>query len=154
MVDVDNNNGDVLSCIIILIDSIALENNAAVVVETHHNKDCTLVGRMEEEGWSKEVINGLDPTSGDALAHLYACNCDAGIEAVFSRSDGETLLVPIALSQMVNDYPWLKDDKITRKMLNIAKKLEPRSPMVEQMKPSFQKHIGYHSMPDISGTIH
>ncbi len=154
MVDVDNNNGDILSCIIILIDSIALENNAAVVVETHHNEDCTLVLRMKEEGWSNEEITDLDPKGSDALAHLYACNCDAGIEAVFSKSDGETLLVPILLSQMVNDYPWLKNNEVTKTMLDTAKKLGPRSPMVAQMKSSFQKHIGYHSMPDISGTIH
>ena len=114
MVDVDNNNGDVLSCIIILLDSIALENNAAVIVETHHNENCTLISRMEEQGWSNETISGLDPTSPDALAHLYACDCDAGIEATFSKLDGETLLVPVVLSQMVDDYPWLKDGKATK----------------------------------------
>jgi len=157
MVVVDNNNGDALVCVIIFLDSIALENNSAVVVETYHQEGCTLVDHMEsdghdfkERGWSNESLSKLDPTSREAMAHLYACDCDTDIEAIFRKPDGETLFVPFLLSEIKREHPWLNDDKVTKEMLTTARKLGPRSPLVKKMKPLFQKHLGRHYMPGFS----
>tara|TARA_R110000824_G_scaffold229092_1_gene416757 strand:+ start:1740 stop:2219 length:480 start_codon:yes stop_codon:yes gene_type:complete len=150
MVVVENNNGDALVCLIILIDSIALENNSAVVVETHHQEDCTLVDYMKERELSNESLGKLDPTSREAMEHLYACDCDADIEATFCRPDGEMLFVPFLLSEIKREHPWLNDDVITKKMLITARELGPRSPLVKKMKPLFQKHLGRHYMSGLS----
>jgi len=150
MVDVINNNGDALVCVIILIDSIALENNSAVIVETYHEGNCALMDYMKEQELSNESLGELDPRSREATAHLYSCDCDADIEAVFRKPDGEMLFVPLLLSEIKKEHPWLDDNEVTKEMLTTARELGPRSPLVKKMKPLFQKHVGRHSMPGLS----
>ena len=42
MVALENNNGDAISCIVIMVDSLARENDSAVEVETFHKEDCEI----------------------------------------------------------------------------------------------------------------
>jgi len=156
---VDNNNGDALSCVVILVNSIALENHSAVVVETYHRDGCALMDHVDRGEWSNESLGKMNPIGEEAMAHLYSCNCDTDIEAVFSKPDGEMLAVPLLLSEIKREHPWLNDEKITKEMLAVGKKLGPRSPLVKKMKPLFQRHVGRHYMPGflpckLSDTMH
>ena len=159
MVDIaENNNGNVLICIIILCDSIAQENNSAVVVETHHQEGCTLMDQTKKQQWLEE-LDSPDPRSKEAMAHLYFCNCDTIIEIIFCKPDGETLWVPFLLSDIKRNHPWMNDDETTKKILAAARSLGPESMLLAEMKDLFQKHVGRHYMPGFSphtspGTIH
>ncbi len=144
MVDlIEGNNGDAISCIILLLDSIAHENEAMVVVETHHHDDCTLHQYMKDKGITNEVLEQMEPTSKEALRHLYSCTCDPDIEAVFSTETGESLLVPISLSNVRKSLPWLRDKKATKEMLDTAIELGPESPLIKEAQLFFNKQHGH-----------
>ena len=97
---------------------------------------------MGEEGESNKTIGRHTPTSDEALAHLYACNCDANIETVFTRGDGESLLVSFLLSDVKEKHPWLNDEEATKEMLDTAKELGDESPLMQSLKPAFKKRVG------------
>lgn len=140
------NNGDILSCLILIMHYIAEENNSAVAFETHHQNTCTLA-----KGQWPQNSDNLDPITEKAMAHLYTCNCDTNINVTFMKPNGETFCMPLLLSQIKEKYPWLNND--AKEMLTTVKKLGRASPLVKKMKPLFQKHLGYHHMlgPDIPG---
>jgi|TARA_R110000744_G_scaffold27830_1_gene67604 hypothetical protein len=139
------NNGDALSCIVLIVDSLARENDSKVVIETIHKEDCQI---FESAGIShgSEVTDLYPYKLGDdwheRLAHLYSCNCDVGMEAVFTKEDGESLLVSFPLSEMKHLHPWLNDDKLTKEMLDGAKEMGDESDLVRGLKPIFKQRVG------------
>ena len=142
MVELKESNGSAISCIVLIIDSLARENESAVVIETLHEEGCYIFGQVEEEGQNKDMIGDHKPTSDEALAHLYFCNCDVNIETVFTKGDGESLLVSFTLSDMKDLHPWLNDEKITKEMLDKAKEVGDESPLIQTVKPVFKKRVG------------
>ena len=142
MVALEGNNGDTISCIVLIIDSLARENESMVVIETLHQDNCHIFQRMEGEERRKDMTGGHEPTSDEALAHLYSCNCDANIETVFTKGDGESLLVSFMLSDMKDVHPWLNDEKVTKEMLDKAKEIGDESPLMQTLKPIFKKRVG------------
>lgn len=143
MVDIESNNGDAISCVVLLLDNIAHENNAMVMVTTHHEDDCALHRHMDDSALTNDVLEEMEPTSKEAMQHLYSCNCDPNIEAVFSTQTGEALLVPISLSNVRKTFPWMKDKKATKKMLETAMELGPESPLIKEAQPFFNKQHGH-----------
>ena len=142
MVGLEDNNGDAMSCVVLIVDSLARENESMVAIETLHRDGCYIFQHVEKEGQSKDMIGEHEPTSDEALAHLYACNCDVSIEAVFTKGDGESLLVSFLLSDMKDLHPWLNDEKITKEMLDNAKETGDESPLMQTLKPVFRKRVG------------
>jgi hypothetical protein len=142
VVALEDNNGDAISCIVLMVDSLARDNESMVVVETLHEENCNIFKFMGEEGESNDTIGRHTPTSDEALAHLYACNCDANIETVFTRGDGESLLVSFLLSDVKENHPWLNDEEATKEMLDTAKELGDESPLMQSLKPAFKKRVG------------
>ena len=142
MVGLEDNNGDAISCVVLIVDSLARENESMVAIETLHKEGCHIFQYMGEEEQSKNMIGEYKPTSDEALAHLYACNCDVSIEAVFTKGDGESLLVSFLLSDMKDLHPWLGDKKITKEMLDNAKETGDESPLMQTLKPVFRKRVG------------
>lgn len=142
MVELEDNNGNAISCIVLIVDSLARENESMVTIETLHEDGCHIFQDMGEEKHSKDMIGEHGPTSNEALAHLYSCNCDANIEAVFTKGDGESLLVAFQLSDMRDLHPWLSDEKITKDMLDKARETGDDSPLVKALKPVFMKRVG------------
>ena len=143
MVGLENNNGDAISCIILLLDNLAVSNDAEVVVVTMHQDECALHKHMEDKDLSNDVLSKLDPISPEALQHLYHCNCDTGIEATFSSENGNSLLVPIVLSDVKKKHSWLRDEEATKEMLDGAIELGSDSPLIKDMLPEFNKRMGY-----------
>jgi len=142
MVGLEDNNGDAISCIVFIVDSLARDNESMVVIETLHEEGCHIFQYVEKEGLSKDMIGKHRPTSDKALAHLYACNCDVNIEAIFTKGDGESLLVRCLLSEMKDLHPWLNDEKITKEMLDSAKETGDDSSLVQTLKPVFMERVG------------
>ena len=142
MVELEGNNGDTISCIVLIIDSLARENESMVVIETLHEDSCYIFRYMGGEKQSKDRTGRHKPTSDEALAHLYACNCDANIETVFTKGDGESLLVSFLLSDMKDLHPWLNEEKTTKEMLDKAKEVGDDSPLMQALKPVFRKRVG------------
>ena len=142
MVELEDNNGDAISCIVLIVDSLARDNESMVTIETLHKDGCHIFRYMGKEKHSKDMIGEHGATSDEALAHLYSCNCDANIEAVFTKGDGESLLVAFLLSDMRDLHPWLSDEKITKDMLAKAKEVGDDSPLVKTLKPVFMKKVG------------
>jgi len=140
-VGIEDNNGDAISCIVLMIDSLASENRADVTVQTYHNDDCEIFRMMQDESVSNESINQHEPTSSEARNHLYSCNCDATIETTFERDDGETLMVQFVLSDVKEKHPWLDDPEQTRDMIELASD-DKLAPLIEEMKPLFKKRMG------------
>ena len=138
---IEQNNGGAISCIVLMLDSLASENNSAVVVETFHDDGCDIFDVLKDEGISNSSINEHHPTSQEARHHLYSCTCDATIESTFERGDGETLLVQFVLSDVMEKHPWLEDPEQTEKMIRSASQ-EGLAPLIEDMKPSFKKRMG------------
>ena len=142
MVALEDNNGDAISCIVLMVDSLAKENDSIVTIETLHEEDCHIFKYMGQEKESNETIGKYEPTSDEALAHLYACNCDANIETIFTKGDGESLLVSFLLSDVKSNHPWLNDEGATKEMLDTAKELGDESPLMQSLKPVFKKRVG------------
>mgnify|MGYP003624836739 FL=1 len=142
MVELEDNNGDVISCIVFLVDSLARENDSMVVIETLHEDGCPIFGSVGKEGQNKDMIGDYEPTSDEALAHLYVCNCDVGIELVFTNGDEESLLVSFTLGDMKEAHPWLNDKSTTKDMLDKAKEVGDDSPWMQTLKPAFKKRVG------------
>ena len=142
MVALEDNNGDAISCIVLMVDSLAKENESMVVIETLHEDDCHIFEYMGKVRESNDTIGEHEPTSDEALAHLYACNCDANIETVFTNGDGESLLVSFLLSDVKEHHPWLYDEEATKEMLDTAKEIGDESPLMQTLKPVFKKRVG------------
>ena len=156
---VELNNGDALSCIVLMLDSLAHSNNSVVEIETLHDSDCHIFNHLKEKQLTNKELGELTPTSDEAMSHLYSCNCNAGIEAVFSSFKGETLLVPFKLSDVKRKHPWLDDEERTHGMIDIAREQGSDSPLMgddfSTMKLEFRKRRGYPNMPvkDLSNRI-
>lgn len=152
MVELKENNGDALSCIVMMLDSLAKSNNTAVTIETLHDSDCEIFAHLKEGGLTNEDLSKVDPLSEDALGHLYSCNCDASIEAVFISRDGETLLVPFTLADVKKKHAWLDDGEHTQRVLITAKEHGPGSPLIEEefgvMATEFQNRKGITGVPE------
>ena len=142
MVGLEDNNGDAISCVVLIVDSLARENESMVAIETLHKEGCHIFQYVGEEEQSKNMIGEYKPTSDEALAHLYACNCDANIETVFTKGDGDSLFISFMLSDMKNLHPWLNDEKTTKEMLDKAKEVGDDSPLMQALKPVFRKRVG------------
>lgn len=143
----EGNNGDTISCIVLIIDSLARENESMVVIETLHEKGCHIFETIKDSNRivyerDKERKRGEQPVSDEALAHLYSCNCDTNIEAVFTRGDGASLLVSVMLSEMKDVHAWLNDEKVTKDMLKRAREVGDDSPLIRTLKPVFKKRVG------------
>ena len=138
---IEQNNGDAISCIVLMLDSLASENNSVVTLETFHSDSCGIFNAMKEEDITNESINKHHATSQEARHHLYSCTCDATIESTFERGDGETLLVQFVLSDVIEKHPWLEDPEQTEEMIRSASQ-EGLAPLIEDMKPSFKKRMG------------
>lgn len=138
---IEDNNGDAISCIVLMLDSLASENMSEVTVQTYHNDECKIFHVMEEESISNESINEHHPTSSEARNHLYSCNCNATIESTFERGDGETLMVQFVLSDVKEKHPWLHDPEQTKGMVELASE-DKLAPLIEDMKPLFKKRMG------------
>lgn len=146
MVDEVKNNGNALACVVLFIDSFAFDNDALASIETRHTKECGIHNYMSDEDNSAEYdedLGGENHASYEALKHLYSCTCDPSIEAVFERSDGEKLFVPLQLSDVKEAHPWLEDDEKTVPRLAVARELGPESPLVKKMMPFFMKLMGH-----------
>jgi hypothetical protein len=152
MVELKDNNGGALSCIVMMLDSLAKSNNTAVTIETLHDSDCDIFGHLKESQLSNKDLSKIDPLSEQALGHLYSCNCNASIEAVFASKDGETLLVPFTLADVKKKHAWLNDNEHTRRVLNTAKEHGPGSPLIEKefgvMATEFQNRKGISGVPE------
>jgi len=142
VVELESNNGNAMSCIVLIVDSLARENESTVVIETLHEEGCHIFEYVGKDGQNKDMIGDHEPTSDEALAHLYFCNCDANVETVFTKGDGESLLVSFLLSDMKDLHPWLNDEKITKEMLDKAKEVGDESPLMQTAKPVFKKSVG------------
>ena len=142
---IEDNNGDAISCIVLMLDSLAKENNSLVEIETFHDDNCKI----------------FEPTSEEAREHLYWCNCNANIETTFKRGDGETLFVQFVLSDVKEKHPWLDDPEQTKDMVELASD-DKENPLLDAMKPTFKKRIGTRTrtwsiptaMGDDTGTVH
>ena len=156
---VELNNGDALSCVVIMLDSLAHSNNSIVEMETLHDSDCCVFDYFKEEQITNKELSELTPTSNEAMRHLYSCDCNAGIEAVFSSFKGETLLVSFTLSDIKRKHPWLDDEERTQEVINTARKYGADSPRMGKdfntMKLEFRKRRGYSNAPtkDFSNKI-
>ncbi len=137
---IGKNNGDALSCIVLMLDSLASENESAVSVETFHDKGCEIFEKVDVESVN-DPDNQDRPTSEEARQHLYSCTCDATIEGTFERGDGETLLVEFSLSNVMDIHPWLRDPEQTGEMIKAASQ-QKFAPLIEEMKPLFKKRAG------------
>ena len=146
MVALDNNNGDAISCIVLMLDNLAYENNSLVSIETLHEDSCSIFNYMEDESLTNDILAEREPTSVEALEHLYACDCDTTIEAVFTRGEGETLFVPFTLSDVRLKHPWLNDEEDTKEMLDSAREIGrdsySQSPLMQKIKSTFKKRVG------------
>jgi hypothetical protein len=158
MVALEDNNGDAVSCIVLMIDSLAKENQALVQLETLHQDDCNIFTMMDEKSVDNESINEHDATSEEARKHLYSCNCNVQIETTFMRGDGESLLVSFHLSEVKERHPWLNNPEETKEMIELHKMNED-APLLESMKPVFKKQMGtpqhaWHVPSKESDTLH
>ena len=142
----EDNNGDAISCIVLMIDSLAKENEAVVQLETLHQDDCNIFKMMKDEAVDNENINEHSPVSEEAREHLYSCTCNVTIETTFKRGDGETLLVTFPLSDAKEKHPWLDDQEQTKEFLESAKK-EESNRLLDEMKPAFKQRMGQPSEP-------
>tara|TARA_R100000781_G_scaffold106120_1_gene70084 strand:- start:687 stop:1166 length:480 start_codon:yes stop_codon:yes gene_type:complete len=142
MVGIEDNNGDAISCIVLMIDSLANDSNVMVTLKTVHADECDIFSHMKEQGVDNESINEHEATSTEARHHLYSCTCDAIIESTFARGDGETLLVEFRLSDAKKNHPWLDDPRQTKEMVELASD-DQLAPLLEDMKPVFRKNYGH-----------
>ena len=141
MVGIEDNNGDAISCIVLMLDSLARENHSQVTVETVHVEDCRIHDAMEEGGITNDTINEHEAVSEEARQHLYSCNCNPSIETTFERGDGETLLVTFPLSDAKQKHPWLNDKEQTKDFLEHAMSGKDHR-LLNEMKPVFSKRVG------------
>jgi hypothetical protein len=142
VVALEDNNGDAISCIVLMVDSVARDHESMVVIETLHEEGCHIFEYMGKERQGNDSIGEHEPTSDEALAHLYACNCDANIETVFTKGDGESLLVSFLLSDVKENHPWLNDGEATKEMLDTAKEIGDESLLMQTLKPVFIQRVG------------
>ena len=151
--DLRDNNGDAISCIVLMVDSLARENESQVTIETVHFEDCRIHDAMEEKSIPNDTINEHEAISEQARQHLYSCNCDPSIETTFERGDGETLLVCFPLSDAKAKHPWLDDQEQTKEFLRDT--MDSGShPLLNAMKPIFSKRLGSKHFGKQSDTLH
>ena len=141
----DKGNGDVISCVVFILEDLVSENNAIVTIETLHEDHCNLFKYMEEKGFSNEKLDNLHPTSEEALEHLYSCTCNMKVEALFAKYDGETLLVPFSLNDVKAKHPFLQNKEATKEMLEGARELGSESELIKSMKLLFSKREGFNA---------
>jgi hypothetical protein len=142
------NNGDVISCIIMVLDSLARSNNSVVEIETLHTELCPLLASAQGEAGVSMIQDDSmpDTISAKAMEHLSLCQCDAGIEAVFFAHNGRTLLFPLKLSNVKADHPWLNDMDRVHRIVEIGIKHGSNSPLMgldfESLQSAFRKGHG------------
>ena len=141
----EDNNGDAISCIILMVDDLARENDSLVELETLHQEDCSIFKMMKDNAIDNESINEHRATSEEARKHLYSCNCDAEIETTFTKGDGESLLVSFLLSEAKESNPWLNNTKEMKEMIDLHS-MNKEAPLLESMKPVFKKKLGTSTM--------
>jgi len=140
-VALEDNNGDAISCIVLMVDSLARDNHSQVTIETIHAEDCHIHDAMEERSITNDTINEHGAISEEARQHLYSCNCDTSIETTFEKGDGETLLVTFPLSDAKRKHPWLDDQDQTKEFLELTVDTGSH-PLLDAMKPIFSKRVG------------
>jgi hypothetical protein len=62
-VGIEDNNGDAISCIVLMLDSLAKENNSLVEIETFHDDNCKIFEVIKDREVSNKEINEHEPTS-------------------------------------------------------------------------------------------
>ena len=150
------NNGDVISCIIMVLDSLARSNDSVVEIETLHKESCPLLTSTQGEGGVEMIQNDSmpDTISAKAIEHLSLCQCDPDIEAVFFAHNGRTLLFPLKLSNVKADHPWLNDTDRVHKVVEIGIKHGSNSPLMgldfESMQLAFRNGHGIKGCVDVS----
>jgi len=153
------NNGDAISCIIMVLDSLARSNDSVVEIETLHKESCPLLTSAQGEGGVEMIQNDSMPytISAKAMEHLSLCECDADIEAVFFADNGRTLLFPLKLSSVKADHPWLNDMDRVHRIVEIGIKHGSNSPLMgldfESLQLAFRRGHGV-SGHVASDTVH
>lgn len=147
--ELKGSNGPAISCIVFMVDSLARDNDAKVTIETLHQDDCRIFEHMKENDITNDTIGEHKPTSDDALQHLYSCDCNAGIETVFTNPGGESLLVTFLLSEVKERHPWLNDEEKATEMLDAAKESGDESPLMQTLKVAFKKRVGTRIDPSL-----
>ena len=163
------NNGDVISCIIMVLDSLARSNDSIVEIETLHTKLCPLLTSVQGETGVGMIQDDSMPDmiSVKAMEHLSLCQCDTEIEAVFFADNGRTLLFPLKLSNVKTDHPWLNDTDRVHKIVEIGIKHGSNSPLMgldfESLQLAFRNGHGIAGCVNVSkdneslghmGTVH
>lgn len=150
------NNGDVISCIIMVLDSLARSNGTIVEIETLHAGSCPLLTSAEGEAGVGMILDNSMPDmiSVKAMEHLSLCQCDPEIEAVFFADNGRTLLFPLKLSTVKADHPWLNDKDQVHKVVEIGIKHGSNSPLMgldfESMQLAFRSGRGIAGQVNVS----
>ena len=150
------NNGDAISCIIMVLDSLARSNDSVVEIETLHTESCPLLASAQSEGVAEVIqVDSMPHTiSAKAIEHLSLCECDANIEAVFFAHNGRTLLFPLKLSHVKTDHPWLNDTDRVHKIVKIGIKHGSNSPLMgldfESMQLAFRSGHGIAGQVNVS----
>ena len=150
------NNGDVISCIIMVLDSLARSNDSVVEIETLHTELCPLLASTQGEGGVEMIQNESmpDTISAKVIEHLSLCQCDPDIEAVFFAHNGRTLLFPLKLSNVKADHPWLNDTDRVHKVVEIGIKHGSNSPLMgldfESMQLAFRSGHGIAGQVNVS----
>ncbi len=137
----EDNNGNAISCMGLMVDSLARENQSQVTIETVHFEDCHIHDAMKEKEMSNESINEHEAISEEARQHLYSCNCNPSIETTFERGNGETLLVTFPLSDAKENHPWLDDKEQMKDFLEHAMTGKDHR-LLDEMMPAFAKRVG------------
>ena len=136
---VPGNNGDALSCVVLMTDGVARDSNASVDFETVHEEKCHLLSLADQEIVSNEAIREHEASSVQARQHLYLCNCQATVEATFVRENGDSLLVRFCLDGLKKVHPWLDDEKETQKILESDR--DSPHPLLNAMKLHFKENM-------------
>ena len=139
--DLRDNNGDAISCIVLMLDSLARENHSQVTVETVHVEDCHIHEAMKKNAITNDTINEHEAISEEARQHLYSCNCNPSIETTFEKGDGETLFVTFPLSDAKQKHPWLDDKEQMKDFLEHAMTGKDHR-LLDEMVPAFAKRVG------------
>ena len=114
-----SNNGDAGTLILRMLTDFALTIESTVTVRTVHEHACDLF----------KPENHLDASSENSLERLYDCACDVRIQAVFKRrADREhSMMVLTKMSSLKLKFPWLNDDLVTRRMVELGKEISEES---------------------------
>jgi hypothetical protein len=133
----EGNNGDAIACIVVLLNSLAREYDASLVVKTLHNDGCAIFTLIGDPGVINKNISEHLPQMDRAMEHLYMCDCDPIIETVFTRSEMNTFLVSVSLKEVTDHCTWLNDHDITKGILGSLE--DPgSSPLFDAIKPTLE----------------